>query len=650
MTTRTIKKNLAGEEDILYGEGTVIQTRNDASYNISKVHTIKPVSSLTELNALDTEKFTKAVLFDGTEDTFTAYQYDAGSGLWEIRPITVIIDSATYSIEKYLSNRHVISVKDYGAIGNDSDDKTAITNAWNAALAAGADLYFPTGTYTINDANFPFKQSGTPTSLLDCKNLTIFGDGPSTILKTSSVNGADVLQLNGVKNLHIRNLQTKAVVSGSASGSNGISVTNGFDNITLLDIYCKDMPSIDSGSFADGGKGLTIQPATTVNDCGSLVARIIADGCSAGFGYDLDLVTAVAKNTSIRVELTALNCYRGIGISAGAATGAISTEANLGITVNATLVDCQQDVVLSRVHGCEVNADVVTTKTIAARRLNPNSIAWVAADTEVSSLICIYAKNSIVNVKGNKGACDYKARIGGAAQGASGLNGATEFCDIYLDVTGTSVTSDITAVNNGGNILNKSKVKVTDSTASTLPTDFAAITRLNHLEHIGSYGNSIIPGNIQFPATQVPSTDPNCLDDYVEGTFTPILADASLTDEGATYVANVGFYTKIGDRVYFNIYLELSGKGSLTAGDAAAIIGLPYTSKNSIGNLSTCQVGFASGLTLSAAGTVDGRILSNVSHISLQKWLATSTTGSSNLLISDIGTSAILILAGHYKV
>jgi hypothetical protein len=112
MTTRTIKKNLAGEEDILYGEGTVIQTRNDASYSITKVHTIKPVSSITELNALDTEKFTKAALFDGTGNTVTFYQYDAGSGLWEIRSSNTVYTEAEAIAATDLYEGAVIALSD----------------------------------------------------------------------------------------------------------------------------------------------------------------------------------------------------------------------------------------------------------------------------------------------------------------------------------------------------------------------------------------------------------------------------------------------------------------------------------------------------------------------------------------------------------
>jgi hypothetical protein len=136
MTTRTIKKNLAGEEDILWGDDTEIQTRNDAPYTITKVRAIKPVHSLTELNALDTAKFTKAALFDGSNDTVTMYQYDANSGLWEKRPATLVIGDEEYNLQTYLDNRHVINLLDHGGVAAKGvDNATANTAALNTLLA-----------------------------------------------------------------------------------------------------------------------------------------------------------------------------------------------------------------------------------------------------------------------------------------------------------------------------------------------------------------------------------------------------------------------------------------------------------------------------------------------------------------------------------
>ena len=83
-------------------------------------------------------------------------------------------------------------------------------------------------------------------------------------------------------------------------------------------------------------------------------------------------------------------------------------------------------------------------------------------------------------------------------------------------------------------------------------------------------------GQLAFPATQNPSSDPNTLDDYEEGSFTPAITLGGAA-VGLSYAGTpMGRYTKIGNRVLFNLRLSLATKGSST-GDLV-ITGLPYIS------------------------------------------------------------------------
>jgi hypothetical protein len=66
----------------------------------------------------------------------------------------------------------------------------------------------------------------------------------------------------------------------------------------------------------------------------------------------------------------------------------------------------------------------------------------------------------------------------------------------------------------------------------------------------------------------------NELDDYEEGTFTPVLAFGGGTT-GIGYNTQIGRYTKIGRFVQVNITIYLSSKGSSTG--VATITGLPFT-------------------------------------------------------------------------
>jgi hypothetical protein len=82
---------------------------------------------------------------------------------------------------------------------------------------------------------------------------------------------------------------------------------------------------------------------------------------------------------------------------------------------------------------------------------------------------------------------------------------------------------------------------------------------------------------IIFPATQVASANANSLDDYEEGTWTPTILFGG-ANTSATYTFQVGTYTKIGNVVYYQAYVQEStastSSGVLTVG------GLPFTSRN----------------------------------------------------------------------
>jgi hypothetical protein len=82
-------------------------------------------------------------------------------------------------------------------------------------------------------------------------------------------------------------------------------------------------------------------------------------------------------------------------------------------------------------------------------------------------------------------------------------------------------------------------------------------------------------GRLKFPATQIPSSDPNTLDDYEEGTWTPSLlfGGASTGVTGAF----AGTYTTVGNLVVAIGIIALTNKGSATG--TATISGLPFTVK-----------------------------------------------------------------------
>ena len=98
-------------------------------------------------------------------------------------------------------------------------------------------------------------------------------------------------------------------------------------------------------------------------------------------------------------------------------------------------------------------------------------------------------------------------------------------------------------------------------------------------------GNSAVPQSgtgITFPATQSASSDANTLDDYEEGTWTPLLESDGGSAAGKTYSSQSGQYTKIGNVVYFTFYVAFTNAGSNNSNEAN-LRGLPFSATNLFG-------------------------------------------------------------------
>jgi hypothetical protein len=367
--------------------------------------------------------------------------------------------------------QETVSVKDFGAVGDGvTDDYTAIAACWTHCLANGVGMHFPAGTYVVQNLNFPMGRINglPPVTLLDCKNVTIFGDGRSTILKTVSATGADVLQFNGAKNLHVKDLSITAdVTTTGGSGSNCVSLTGGGDNITFENIYAFNADYVEYPSFLDGGKGFSIQMTGFATELGTITfANCIADGCTYGFDVnptlnDIDDQPFVARIDNCIAE----NCWKGFLCGAPAAT-TLPTGYATGVVVNGTAINCQQGLTLSRTHGGDYRVQIINTKSKADLKLNPNGAAWSATLTPtVTGFIGTYAKDATILVHGSVNTVDTKVTIGGATSGA-GVNGATSNVNAYFDLGGTSDVADFTLVNSGGNEVSNSYIHVTNNTAS----------------------------------------------------------------------------------------------------------------------------------------------------------------------------------------
>jgi hypothetical protein len=145
-----------------------------------------------------------------------------------------------------------------------------------------------------------------------------------------------------------------------------------------------------------------------------------------------------------------------------------------------------------------------------------------------------------------------------------------------------------------------------------------------------------ISNGITFPGTQSACSDPNTLDDYEEGSWTPAIAGLTVAGTG-TYSVQVGRYTKIGNTVVAYLYLTWTahtGTGSMS------LSGLPFTTAN-VTNLDPVAIGYASTLTITGVPIIF--VNPNATNASLNSM----NNGTSAALAMD--TAATLVATITYQ-
>jgi hypothetical protein len=87
-------------------------------------------------------------------------------------------------------------------------------------------------------------------------------------------------------------------------------------------------------------------------------------------------------------------------------------------------------------------------------------------------------------------------------------------------------------------------------------------------------------GQIVFPSTQNASSNVNTLDDYEEGSWTPVLTFDTPGNLSVSYTRQAGQYIKIGRLVFVEFSIVTSAFTHTTAIGPARITGLPFTASN----------------------------------------------------------------------
>jgi len=156
-------------------------------------------------------------------------------------------------------------------------------------------------------------------------------------------------------------------------------------------------------------------------------------------------------------------------------------------------------------------------------------------------------------------------------------------------------------------------------------------------------------GRLEFPATQNASSNANTLDDYEEGTWTPVFTAQTGTLGSVTYENRSATYTKIGNTVFITCTFYTSAFAAGTGTGDLLIGGLPFTtaSGNNGGGLSMSDV------RLWTLYNPSG-IRVNVSSTTCLLYYRTTANGPiNNIQVSDAGTtnpSNVVTFGGFYTV
>ena len=133
----------------------------------------------------------------------------------------------------------------------------------------------------------------------------------------------------------------------------------------------------------------------------------------------------------------------------------------------------------------------------------------------------------------------------------------------------------------------------------------------------------------------------NALDDYEEGTWTPQITASAGSAGTAAYSNQVGRYTKIGNKVFFEFSVVMTNKGSWSS--YTRVLGFPFTTAST--GLTAFAVARFPDDTIGA-----GMVAGELQPSSTYSFFTTGSRLDTLHNISNVDTGYYLVGAGHYTI
>jgi hypothetical protein len=289
----------------------VYYTDADSSQWVSAMATTAPL--VTTSDTPPTTPVSGDLWFNSNMSQMFVYYTDVNSSQW----VTISAGSPTVQGD-------VVSVKDFGAVGDGvTDDTTAIQATIDYAVANSKVAYLPEGDYKISStirntataSNFGFVGSGIGTTTISCyfgssQSCVKFFNKTNFTLSGFSVNGrfsSGSLSTQGVDCAHLTNATISDISVQDVEGQ-GIWCISGANSITNNEVIMTRLRVKDCGSSGiqlSGARQSSLSHSIAEN-CGSLYAT--NGGSGSGVYFKCPIEDCIhTGNTAINVALGAFN-------------------------------------------------------------------------------------------------------------------------------------------------------------------------------------------------------------------------------------------------------------------------------------------------------------------------------------------------------
>jgi len=162
-------------------------------------------------------------------------------------------------------------------------------------------------------------------------------------------------------------------------------------------------------------------------------------------------------------------------------------------------------------------------------------------------------------------------------------------------------------------------------------------------------GNLVVASGhgIDFSATSGTGTS-ELLDDYEEGTFTPVVADAASGGNEGSATEAYGYYTKTGRQVTVQITLLNIDTTGLTGANDLYITGVPFAAEG-LSGINYFTGSMSAALLTSSADVVVPEIFDSSSYVRIREWNL-SGTGTDWTIVSELtsGTADLNITLTYF--